>query len=75
MAVRLACHKKIINDYKSICEQESITSLSYLTGYRILKNCPASFRKSMQGLDNVVADGLNSFDEMLKIISILNEKG
>ena len=74
LTIRLACHKKIIIDYNSMCKNENIKPLSNSTCYKILKNCPASFRKSMQGLDNVVADGLNSFDQMENLISKLSEK-
>ena len=37
--------------------------MSHSTLCRILKVCPASVRKSIQGLDNVSAEGAKAFDE------------
>ena len=37
----------------------------------MLKNCPASQRKSLSVLDNVAADGSDSFDLLLKITAEL----
>ena len=75
LTIRLACHSKIINDYRLMCQQENLKPMSDSTCYKILKSCPASFRKSMQGLDNIICDGLNSFDAMEKIILYLKENG
>lgn len=71
---RLACNTKIIKDYHSICDKENIKPFES-TCYKILKNCPASFRKSMAGLDNVICDGLNAFDGLEKIIHNLKSIG
>ena len=54
LTIRLACHSKIINDYRLMCQQENLKPMSDSTCYKILKSCPASFRKSMQGLDNII---------------------
>jgi len=73
--VRLACNIKIIRDYFLMCERESIKPLSQSTCYKLLNKCPASYRKSMQGLDNVVCDGLNAFDGIEVIINNLKSNG
>ena len=62
-------------DYHSMCKIENIKPISESTCYKILKNCPALFRRSMQGLDNIVANGFNSFDEMDKMVSKLSDNG
>ena len=35
--------------------------------------CSASMQKSLQGLDNVTADGTQAFDDMVKIVDTLVE--
>ena len=58
-----------------MCREENLEQLSESTCYKILNNCAASFRKSLCGLDNVISDGLDGFDEIEKIIPILEENG
>ena len=66
--IRLANHSKIIDDYKKMCENENLKSLSESTCYKILKDCGASFSKCLKGLDSMLADGMDAFDEIEKIL-------
>ena len=36
---------------------------------RILSECPASVRKSLQGLDYIAAEGAKSFDDLFELIN------
>lgn len=71
--LRLSSHSRIISEYFEICKNEQLPPLSESTCYRILNKCKASFRKSMQGLDNIKADGLDAFDKIDEIIKSLKD--
>lgn len=70
--IRCASHKRIIDSYYAVCKEEGIPSLSQSYCYKVLKKCGASFKKSFQGLDNIKADGLNSFDKLFDIFESQN---
>jgi hypothetical protein len=71
--IRLACHKTIILDYFEMCKNENLMALSESTCYKILNACPASFSKCLQGLDNTLAEGLDAFDSIEKLLSHLHK--
>ena len=62
--VRTANNSKIVNDYMIICKQLNMIPLSKSVCFKILKECSASFSKSLKGLDNMYADGLDAFDKL-----------
>ena len=70
-SIRLAFHKTIITDYLDMCLEENLMPLGQTTCYKILKACPASFSKSLQGLDNILADGLEAFKSIKSILNTL----
>ena len=41
--------------------------------YRMLQVCSASMQKSLQGLDNVTADGTEAFDSLVSIVETLSK--
>ena len=43
------------------------------TLYKILDNCPASVRKSIEGLDNYVMEGSRAFQTLEEILTIFKE--
>ena len=55
--VRTVTRATIIAQYKEHCKEEEFSPLSERTMYRVLKVREASERKSLQGLDNIAADG------------------
>ena len=67
--VRKATNTKIIDDYKSFYGEDN--SLSVSTCHRILNECIASKLRFLQGLDNMMADGLNAFESSEKILESL----
>ena len=60
--------KKIIDDYKLFYGEKS---LSRSVCYKILDECSASFSKYLQGLDNMMADGMYAFENLEKTLNSL----
>jgi hypothetical protein len=48
--VRLATNASIVSEYTKMCNKENLKPLSQSTCLRILKACPASYRKCLQGI-------------------------
>ena len=59
----------------AICDESGFKPASTRTLFRILEVCPASTRKSLQGLDNYTADGSEAFENLEEIISKLYDGG
>ena len=55
--IRKLIPARIIAQYWTICGESGFKPASTRTLFRILEVCPASTRKSLQGLDNYTADG------------------
>jgi len=66
--IRKASHTKIIDDYKLFYGENS---LSTSVCYKILNECSASFSKCLQGLDNMMADGMYAFENLEKNLNSL----
>lgn len=64
----------IIAQYLVFCEDDGFQPLSLATMYRVLKVREASQRKSLQGRDNVSADGAESFQRITRIVEELEEE-
>ena len=68
--VRTVHKAEIIRLYETYCEREGYTDKpSTRTLWNILSMCPASQRKHLAGLDNVAAEGADSFDVLINIMS------
>ena len=65
----------IIEKYLPCCKQEEFETASERSLYRILYVCSASMQKSLQGLDNVTADGTEAIDTLINIVQTLVESG
>lgn len=63
--VRTLIGSRIISSYLAYCAEVSFEALRRSSLYHILKQCSASQRKSLCGLDNTTADGMASFDKLL----------
>ena len=59
--IRTVTRSTMIAQYLVFCEDDGFQPLSRATMYHVLKVREASQRKSLQGLDNVSADGAESF--------------
>ena len=70
--IRLMIPSRVVEQYITFCKEQEFEPLSKRTLLRILStSCPASERKSLQGLDYYVADGGKAFDELLVVIEKL----
>ena len=59
--VRTVARSTMINQYFEFCKEEHFEPLSRSTLFKILEVREASPRKSLQGLDNIAADGAAGF--------------
>ena len=73
--VRTVARCTIINQYLDFCKEENFSPLSRATMWRILEVQEASQRKSLKGLDNTAADGVDGFEALHKILDELQEVG
>ena len=67
-AVITSKYKHITAYYLQFCQDNNYESLSESSLYRILKELKPSQRKSLAGLDNTTADGLNGFSILADIV-------
>ena len=76
--VRTVHKAEIIRLYEGACEKSNHTKENGLpstrTLWNILQNCPASQRKSLSGLDNIAAEGAESFDCIIGIMKFIASK-
>ena len=73
--VRTVARCTIINQYLNFCKEENFSSVSRATLWRILEVQEASQRKSLKGLYNTAADGVDGFEALHKIVDELEEVG
>ena len=73
--VRTVTRSTMINQYFEFCKEGQFESLSRSTLFKILEVREASQRKSLQGLDNIAADGAAGFQTVAKIIDDLEKGG
>lgn len=66
---------RIVLQYVRYCEETKFRPFNESTMYRILSECSATTRKSLQGLDYFSADGTRAFDELLALVPKLVEYG
>ena len=66
-AVITSKYKHITAYYLQFCQDNNYESLSESSLYRILKELKPSQWKSLAGLDNTIADGLNGFSILADI--------
>ena len=73
--IRKLIPARIIAQYLKICDETEFKPASERTLLRILEVCPASTRKSFQGLDNYTADGSEAFEHLEEVIDKLYDAG
>lgn len=61
----------IINQYIQYCLEQDFVPLGNSTIFKILQNCTATIRKSLEGLDYYLAEGWRSFDDLIAIVDSL----
>jgi len=73
--IRTMVPQRIVNQYKEYCKERESTPLHERTLLRILTECSASVRKSLQGLDTFAAEGGKAFDDLLDLLETLSTHG
>lgn len=75
--VRLLIPSRLVSQYYQYCQETGFSCpLGRSTLFKILaESCGASIRRCMQGLDNYLADGARSFDELTNVVDKLSEVG
>ncbi|CAG2207805.1 unnamed protein product [Mytilus edulis] len=70
--VRTACHTKLIQMYQSYCREVEFQPLGISSLFKILEACAASKRTSLQGLDNIAAEGSEGYDNLINLVEDLH---
>ena len=69
--VRTVIGSRIISAYLAYCAEDNFTALKRSSLYHILKQCSASQRKSLCGLDSTTADDMASFDRLMSLSDLM----
>ncbi|XP_078372779.1 uncharacterized protein LOC144656433 [Oculina patagonica] len=72
--IRTMIPNRIVLQYKRFCAESNFKPFSDSTMLRVLSECSASVRKSLQGLDYLAADGSRAFDTLAEIIEVVSSK-
>ena len=63
--IRLMIPQRVVQQFRQYC---NLKPFSESTMLRVLSECSASVRKSLQGLDYFAAEGARSFDDLSVIV-------
>ena len=66
--IRLMIPQRVVQQYKHYCSETNFKPFSDTTMLRVLSECSASVRKSLQGLDYFAAEGARAFDDLTVLI-------
>ena len=67
--IRTMVPQRIAKQYVAYCSESGFVPFSERTMLRILSECPASVRKSLQGLDYIATEGAKSFDDLFELVN------
>ncbi|KAK3709231.1 hypothetical protein QZH41_015435, partial [Actinostola sp. cb2023] len=73
--IRTLIPSRIIEQYSAYCRQIDFEPASERSLFRMIDVCSASMQTSLQGLDNVTAEGSEAFQNMATIVQSLQESG
>lgn len=71
--IRSMISERIVQQYSQYCEEIGEQPFSRSTMLKILTECSATSRKSLQGIDYIAADGAKGFDSLMQICKQLEE--
>ena len=71
--IRQMIPQRIIRQYTQYCLETKFKPFSERTMLRILSECSASVRKSLQGLDYFAAEGARAFDDLVGMVHPMSE--
>lgn len=67
--------ERVVKQYLAYCDESGFKPLSCSTLLRILAVCPASTRKSLQGLDYISSAGPQAFEDLIDIVERIGNVG
>ncbi len=73
--IRTIVPERVVKQYHAYCADSGFKPLSRSTLLRILAVCPASTRKSLQGLDYVTSAGAQAFEDLADVVERLGDAG
>ena len=73
--IRTMIPERIVQQYQQYCCETNFKPMSKRTLLRVLAVCFSSVRKSLQGLDNFSAQGVEAFDDLEKLVDKLVDCG
>ncbi len=73
--IRTMIPQRIARQYTQYCNEMGFKPFSERTMLRVLSECKASVRKSLQGLDYFAADGARAFEDLENLVRQLGELG
>ena len=73
--IRTMIPERIVQQYQQYCCETNFEPMSKRTLQRVLAVCSSSVHKSLQGLDNVSASGVEAFDALEKLVDKLVDYG
>ena len=73
--MRTLIPSRIIEQYTNYCREQQFEPASTRSLFRRLDICSASMRRSLHGLDNIIAEGTEAFDNLRAIVDTLVENG
>lgn len=73
--IRMMIPERVVKQYLAYCDESGFKPLSRSTLLRILAVCPASTRKSLQGLDYISSAGAQAFEDLIDIVERLGDVG
>lgn len=71
--IRLMIPQRIVRQYTQYCQETNFKPFSESTMLRVLSECSASVRKSLQGLDYFAAEGARAFDDLVAMVHQISE--
>ncbi|XP_063427080.1 uncharacterized protein LOC134710627 [Mytilus trossulus] len=73
--IRCMAPAAIIDQFKLYCSENEVTPLGDSTMFKILSECAATVRKSLEGLDYYIAEGVRAFQDIQKFLEELRRTG
>ena len=73
--IRTMIPQRIVKQYQQYCKEINFQPFSERTMLRVLSECSASARKSLQGLDYFAAEGAQAFDNLIAVVRQISELG
>lgn len=70
--IRTMIPARIVAQYTQYCAENNFKPFSKSTMLRVLNECSATVRKSLQGLDNFAAQGARSFDDLATVVRTIS---